>query len=1042
MQQRFVASFAQRRLWFLDSLNPGSSAYIIPAAWQLQGTVDRQVLEDSLNELVARHETLRTTFEEGEHELFQVIADRADVRVKFLDASGSPDPQGLAGRLLAEEARAPFDLRQGPLLRASLIRLGDQSHTVLLTLHHIICDAWSMGVLKRELTALYLAFKDRRPSPLQALDIQYADYAAWQHQWMQGKGPARELAYWTHKLADAQPRVELAADRASPSSQGRVCGIVALDVPADISHGLAALGRSAGATLFMTLAALLAALLQRHSRQSSFNIAYPTAGRTRPETEGLIGLFVNTLLLRVDVEGHETFLSLLDRVRSAILEGDQHQNVPFERIVGELNLRRDAGRMPLSNVMLSLFTEDSASTEAAPSLLGLAAQTWSTPPLEPKFDLSLDFVARDGQLLGAFEYDAGQFDHRRIERLAGHFRVLATAVLANPQQPLQSLPLLTPSEQEELVLLRNATTVEFPDGLCLHQLFEAQVQLNPHRTAVRWRGQALTYGEVNARANRLAHYLRGQGAAKDTLLALCMDRSPALIVALLAILKSGAAYLPLDPGYPQERLRYMLDDSGAGLLLTEDLCLSKIALANPAVRILLHDAAEIAGYPEENPRAAVGARHLAYCLYTSGSTGTPKAVALSHGNAVAFVRWALSVFGGGALHQTLAVTSLCFDLSVFEIFAPLANGDSIVLCENALSTDDFEQEAAPTLLNTVPSALRAILDQAALPSSLQAVNLAGEPLPPQLVNRLREVNPAIQVRNLYGPTETTTYSTCCLVPEGFVDRVTLGRPIANTQIYILDAALNLMPDGAIGEVFIAGAGVAHGYLGRPGMTADRFVPDPFGQPGSRLYRTGDLARYSSEGVLEYLGRLDKQVKIRGYRIELGEVEKAILKHPAVREVVVSARESAQGDLRLVAYLVFQADSFASVKDLRTELSSLLPDYMVPSAWVVLEAIPLTPNGKTDLSRLPPPDGAGMADDAGPVPPRTPTERVLGQIWSEVLGIAPIGLRDNFFSLGGHSLLVNRVVLRIRKEFGVAISTQAMFEALDLEMMASHIDDLQ
>ncbi len=1021
-------SFAQQRLWFIDQLEPGNALYNIPAAVRLAGELDVQALAAALDEVVRRHEVLRTSFRTVDGAPVQVVAPPHGLPLPLTDLSQLPDNEreAEAQRLAHDEAQAPFDLTQGPLIRARLLRLRSTEHIALLTLHHIASDAWSTGVLVREIAALYTAFARREASPLPELPIQYADYAHWQREWLRGDVLQRQLDHWREQLQGAPEVLALPTDRARPPVQRFRGAAHRFIVPADIVQGLHGLGRQAQATLFMTLAAAFNVLLSRYTGQGDICIGTPVANRQRAELEPMIGFFVNTLVLRTQVDAKASFATLLRQVRAAALGAYAHQDLPFEQLVDALAPARSMAHHPLFQVLLVLHNTPMDRI----ALPGLSLQPVAAGRSSAKFDLSLAVMEVGPQLAATLEYDTDLFDAGTIARMASHFVRLLQSVAQAPEAPVHQLAWLA---EDELARLQrwNATEVEYAREQVLHATFKAQAARTPDAVALLFEDEQLTYAELNARANRLAHHLRELGVGPDVLVAVCVERSISMVVALMAVLKAGGAYVPLDPAYPAERIAFMLEDARPAVLLTQEALLASLPV-HEVPTFCLDSQWDSLPARDANPVCATLPAHLAYVIYTSGSTGRPKGVGIQQRNACAFLAWSASVFDPDALAMTLASTSICFDLSVFEIFAPLACGASVCIVPNALALASGSFAHRVTLVNTVPSAMAALLRADALPASVRTINLAGEPLSPQLVQQVYQQPQVLQLFNLYGPTEDTTYSTWALVPSDEGAAVTIGRPIANSQVHILDESFNLVPQGVPGELCLAGDGLARGYIGRPELTADRFVPNPHGKPGERMYRTGDLARWLADGSIEYLGRIDQQVKIRGFRIEPGEIEAVLAAQAGVREAVVLAREDSPGDKRLVAYVVPQAGSELQAAGLRAQLQRQLPDYMVPAHLMVLDALPLTPNGKTDRKALPAPEP--VRGGQGYVAPRTPAEATMAAAWSDVLGIDRVGIHDNFFELGGHSLLIIKLVERLRGH-GLQIDVRSVFAARTLEALA-------
>ncbi len=1015
-------SYAERRLWFLDQYEPGTATYNMPEALRLRGHVDAGALERALEALVQRHEGLRTRFVPRAGEPWRVVdAEAGFVLARhWLEDTGA-EREAAALEWVTHAALRPFDLANGPLFRAALLRLGADDHVLLLGMHHIIGDAWSLRVIRRDLSALYESIVAARPAVLPVLRIQPADYAAWEQAPARGQQEVGQLVYWQERLAGV-PVLELPTDRPRPPVQSTLGELYPFAIDAELTARLKALGRREGTTLFMTLLSAFGVLMARTSGQRDFAVGTPIAHRTRTELEPLVGCFLNTLALRMDLSGSPTVREWMGRVREQTLVAFANQDVPFERLVEVLHSARDLSRPPLCQV---LFTLQNVAGDGA-SLGAAEVEPFEIGWHSSKFDLTLLLEERAGGLVGAIEYATSLFDASTIARMAEHLRVLLEAMASNPDQRIDALTILTDAERSRVLVEWNDTHLAYEPAATIHGLFEAQVSRTPGAPALRCGQQVLTYRELNRRANALAHQLRSAGVGCEKLVGVCTDRTPALAVALLGILKAGGGYVPLDPRYPPDRLAFVIEDARAVLVLADRageaaLPVNEVPCWRVDTLIEPEEVADVSGDATE--------RTLAYVIYTSGSTGRPKGVAIEHRRAVALLAWAHHTFGVAALRAVLASTSVSFDLSVFELFAPLTCGGCVVLARDALALRELGPGIEVTLLNTVPSAAAALLRVGRLPPSVRTVALAGEPLPAGLVDALYELGTVASVFDLYGPTEDTTYSTCALRTKG--GSQTIGRPISNGQAYLLDTEMAPVPIGSVGEIYLGGAGLARGYLRRPSLTGERFVPSPFGPAGARLYRTGDLGRHRRDGTLVFLGRLDHQVKVRGFRIELGEIEATSLRHPGVRECVVVAAEDGSGEKRLVAYF---APAEVSTQLLREALQSVLPDHMIPSAFVGLAALPLTPNGKVDRKALPAPDAPSAAAEY--VGPGTSLEELLVEIWMEVLHVARIGIHDNFFELGGHSLLATQVVARIQAKLGVELPVRALFDAPTVATLAA------
>ncbi len=1032
-------SFAQQRLWFLDQYDPNSSVYNLHSAIRLKGRLNIDALKQTLEEMVRRHEALRTIFSTVEGEPVQIVTPPGSRALAVIDLRGRPESEreDEARRLAQEEARRPFDLAQGPVFRTTLIRLGEDDHVLLLAMHHIVSDGWSIGVLYRELAVLYEAFSRSQPSPLSELPIQYADYAVWQREWLKGAQLERQLSYWKKQLEGAPGVLNLPTDRPRPAVQSYRGARRSIELSKELTEGLRALGREEGATLFMTLLAAFQALLYRYTGQEDVVVGSPIANRNRTEIEGLIGFFVNTLALRADLSGNPTFQQLLARVRKAALGAYAHQDLPFEKLVEELRPERSLSHTPLFQVMFALQHAPNTTRE----FKGLSTGPVRIDGEAAKFDLTLFLYEEERGLRAALQYNTDLFDNATITRMLGHFQILLEGIVTNPEARLSNLPILTEVEKHQLLVEWNDTRRKYPKDQCIHQLFEAQVEKTPEAIALVFEDQQLTYRELNSRANQLAHYLQKLAVGPETLVAICVERSLEMIIGLLGILKAGGAYVPIDPEFPRERIEFMLDESLAPFLLTQAR-LDGLIPSFSGTRIALdRDWDEIARESVMNVSKQQTSNNLAYLLYTSGSTGTPKGVMVEHRSVINFLASMAHELGVTETDILLAVTSLSFDIAELEIYLPLTVGARVVLARREVAVDGVKlakqlSDCGATVMQATPATWRMLLAAGWQGSRELKILCGGEALPEDLAERL--VHRCGSLWNMYGPTETTVWSSVERVPANFAG-VTLGRPIANTQVYILDPHLNPIPIGVAGELHIGGEGLARGYSNRPELSAERFIPNPFSsEPGARLYKTGDLARYLPDGNIEFLGRIDNQVKVHGFRIELGEIESVLAQHPAIQHAVVLAREYTPGDRRLVAYSVASAGTNPSAQDLRSFLRCKLPDYMIPSVFVMLDAPPLTPNGKIDRKALPIPDQARPELDESYRGPRNPIEEGLAEIWAKVLKLDKVGIRDNFFVLGGHSLLAVRLFAEIEKEFKKRLPLSSLFEEATIEHLAGLI----
>ncbi|HVJ53062.1 MAG TPA: amino acid adenylation domain-containing protein [Aliidongia sp.] len=1014
-------SYSQERMWLIQSLDPGNTAYNMAAALRMRGQLDTGALSSAFAELYERHEVLRSTVRMVDGEARQEFGIRPDEALPIADLRDlGPEAEAEAARLAQMDARTPFDLAQGPLIRVRLFQIADDDHLLSLVLHHIIGDQWSIGVVGRELAFLYNHFRRGQPARLEPQPISYRDYAEWQRSGRLDTELERQMTYWRQQLTNL-PALELPTDRPRPRMPSLNGTFTLAPIPAALLPALEQLGRRAGGTLFITMLSAFAALLYRITGQSDIPIGVPVANRTQSATEGLVGTFVNTLVLRADLAGDKDFLALLQRMRAIALDAFTHQDVSFDKLVQELGQRRDTSRPPLAQVLFNV-------TNAPMHGIEFDGLDWEAIALDrggAQFELSISVDTQVTRSISV-EYNTDLFEAATIDRLIGQYFTILEGVVAAPETRLDALPLL-PARELALLGEWNATEASYPQDKIFSQMFEEQAAQTPAAPAISFDGVTLDYATLNARANAVAHRLRALGVGPGTLVGLCAERSLLLIVALLGIQKSGGAYVPLDPDFPQERLEYMLADSGAAVLVTA----GAVELEVPAGVKLLDLEAEadaLAGLPTENPMGSAGPQDIAYVIYTSGSTGRPKGVEVPHGALVNFL-WSMRQKPGlTATDVMAAVTTISFDIAALELYLPLIVGARIELIDHETATDGaaLSQRIAASgvsVLQATPASWRMLLE-AGWPGSkgFRAIS-GGEPLPRDLADAI--LGRVDELWNLYGPTETTVWSTADRVERGTA--ISIGRPIANTEIHILDADGERVPIGIIGEICIGGAGVAIGYHRRPALTAERFIPDRFSaRPGARLYRTGDLGRWTADGKLHHLGRLDHQVKIRGFRIELGEIETMLRGHPSVRQAVVLPREAQRDDQRLVAYMVYRDGEDLTASELRRYLRRQLPEYMIPSMVVALDSVPLTPNGKLDRNALPDPFRNSVRVAANQEPPAPGIEQQMAGIWQSILMVDHIGAEDNFFELGGHSLLSLRVVQEVEKQTGYQLDPRILF----------------
>lgn len=1024
-------SIAQKRLWVLERLYPGNPAHNVSYGLRLTGPLDIDRLERAWNEVVQQYEILGTGFQaiDGIPRAVSVASGSTPFNTRDLQDVATSERELSLMQLARDEARRPFDLACAPLLRASLYRLSRAENVLLVVAHRIVCDEASLEILLRETASHYEALA-RGKVWTATPTMQYSEFIS-----RQGKFSEKHIAYWKQQLEGVPASLDLPIDRARPAEQTFSGASRTFSIPKSEVEPLRNLDRSHGASLFVTLLSLFNVLLSRYSRQDDLVVGTQLSGRTGSGVEKVIGPLENLLVLRTDLSGNPSWVDLLVRIRDVVAAAFAHQDVPFEVLLEQLPLDRDLSRSPLFQVAFQLhqFHLDrpwSAEVSAVPFEIESGIE---------RFDLSLDLTELSDSIEAKLSYNTDIFENSTITRMAEHFSTLVAGVVADPGCRISDLQLLGEAERNKILIDFNATARNYRHDLCMQDFFEQQVERTPEATALICQHERLSYAELNARANRLAHYLREQGVGPEVLVGICFARSIEMLVGILGILKAGGAYVPLDPAYPQERLAAIVEDARAPILLTMR-SLTNVLPAHGARLICLDtDWAQISERSTKNPDRNGAPSNLGYVLFTSGSTGRPKGVALEHHSAATFIQWAQEVFLPQEVAGTLFSTSICFDLSIFEIFVPLSMGGKVIIAENALALLKLPAAREVTLINTVPSAIAELVRLEGVPASVQVVNLAGEALPTSLAQRIYDKTRVGKVYNLYGPTEDTTYSTYTLVPRGA--EVTIGRPLPNTQAYILDESRHPLPIGVPGELYLAGDGLARGYFGRDDLTKERFVPNPFAkQAGARMYRTGDLARFLADGNIQYMGRIDNQVKLRGFRIELGEIEAVLTKEPTVQSAVVVVREDNPGDKRLVAYVVRSGASIPSA-ELKDLVRKRLPEYMVPSAFVEMKALPLSPNGKINRRLLPAPDWAA-AESGDVVEPRNELETKLVKVWQSVLHVPNIGVRDNFFDLGGHSLMAARVLSEVEKITGKELPLSALFRGATVESLAQLITQIQ
>lgn len=1039
--ETFPVSFAQQRLWFLSQLEPDNPSYNLPQILRLKGDLNVDALEQTINAIIARHESLRTTFREVDGEPVQIVSNVHKIKLGFADIKELPESEreDEARRLAVVEVQRPFDLNRDYPLRAVLVRLEDDDHWLLLTMHHIVSDGWSLGIFTRELSKIYEALATNHEISLSELSIQYPDFAEWQREWLQGEVLDEHLDYWLKSLAGAPALLKLPTDRPRPAQQSFRGANVVSKLSPQLSRSLIEFSQRQGVTLFMTTLAAFQTLLFRYTGQEDIVVGTPIAGRNREEIENLIGFFVNTLALRTNVSGNPTFRELLRRVKEVALGAYAHQDLPFEKLVEELNPERDVSHSPVFQVMFGMQNVPRDTT----ALNGLSITRVPLPSVTAKFDLTL-FVNETATGLSCWlEYNTDLFEESTVSRMLRHFEHLLEAVVTDPDRPILRLPLLTEGERARLLTEQNATESDFPKQ-SIHDAFQKQVEKTPNSVAVVSEYGKLTYAELDRRANQLARHLQKSGVGPGDLVGLYIDRSPEMLVSLLGILKTGAAYLPLDPSYPQERLSLMLEDGKIKVLVTQERLQEKLPPHTAKTIFMDGDWQTIALESADRFDTAATTEDLAYVMYTSGSTGKPKAVAVTHQSVLRLVKQT-NYARLGADEVFLQFAPLSFDASTFEIWGSLLNGGQLVLMPPGLASlaqlgEAIKHYGVTTLWLTAGLFQQMVETELANLRGLRQLLAGGDALPVPHVEQVARELKDCQLINGYGPTENTTFTCCYRVQqeERFAGSVPIGYPISNTQVYILDTELEPVPVGVVGELYTGGAGLAIGYLNDAALTAERFVPNPFSAvSGTRLYRTGDYARFKADGSIEFIGRIDHQVKLRGHRIELTEIEGALKQHAAVRDAVVVMRRSGHGNKHLTAYIIANSDLPESKMsgELKSLLKQSLPDYMVPSYFLFLEEFPLTPSGKIDRRALPVPPETRPELEEAHIAPRDDLEARLARIWERVLEVKSVGVRDNFFELGGHSLLAVRLVSEIEKELGQRLPLVSFFQGATIEYLA-------
>ncbi|MDJ0580941.1 amino acid adenylation domain-containing protein [Crocosphaera sp.] len=1032
---KFPLSYGQQALWFIYELAPESVAYNLLYTAKIRKSIDYEILKKSFEFLTKRHPALKTKYITQEGKPLQQFCSDLPLSFQVIDASSWSDSE--ISEWINQEADRPFNLEIGDLFRVSLLTFSDGNKLpiLVLTIHHIAAEFWSFEILVNELEIIYNALQENQNPSLKPLTGTYKDYVQREKKQLASREGEKQWQYWQQKLSGELPIMNLPTDRPRPPVQTYNGETYYFELDEELTHQLRELAKSEGVTLYVTVLAAFQVLLSRYSGQEDILIGSPLVNRNNSELENIIGYFVNPVVLRGNLSGNPSFKELLSRTRTIVLEALENSDFPFPLLVERLQPVRDPSRSPLFQVSLAWDRprQNEQLEKENVNIEKLIVDPLTSEQRGSDFDTSLIVLETAKKLKGSWGYNTDLFDEDTINRMVSHFQVLLKGIVANPQEKVAKLPLLTEREEHKILVEWNDTAVDYPKNKCIHQLFEEQVKKKPDAVAVVYKEEELTYQELNQKANQLAHYLQKLGVKPDTLVGICIERSVEMLIGLLGILKAGGAYVPIDPNYPKERISYVIQDSNMEVLLTQQHLNNQLKEIKIPVISWEEEKENIFQNSVKNVPSLLNAKNLAYVIYTSGSTGKPKGVQIEHQSLMNFLKSMSKQPGLSQEDNLLAVTTISFDIAGLELYLPLSVGGKIILASQEIASDgkelaDLLQTSSATIMQATPATWRMLIAAKWRGKSNLKILCGGEALPGSLVSELRDKTQ--EIWNVYGPTETTIWSSSYLVrqssngAESTESAQPIGHPIDNTQIYILDSNLQPVPIGVAGELHIGGDGLARGYLNRPELTTEKFIPNPFGE--GKLYKTGDLCRYLPDGNIEYIGRIDHQVKIRGFRIELGEIEAQLSNHPEIRESVVIAREDEPGNKRLVAYIVPQTEEI-KIPDLRDFLKKKLPDYMIPSAFVFLEKLPLTPNGKIDRKALPSPDWSNR-DQEGFIAPQTPTQEMLASIWGEVLKINRIGINDNFFELGGHSLIAGKIMSRVRDDFQVEIPIPQLFES--------------
>lgn len=1029
-----LLSFSQESLWLMSQFENIGAAYHITHAYHFQGQLNKYMLEKSLNEIVARHEALRARFINNDGKLYQQVLERSPIELSevFVGSVSQENGAMKLHKLLSQEAQIPFDLETSPLLRAKLYVLGEKKHCLQITIHHIVFDAWSFTIFLDELATLYNAYVNgEMPSTLPTLPIQYPDFVRWERKQLQEKALQVNLDFWRRKLANVSSPLLLPTDKPRPASQTFEGKTYTFSLPQKLVDHVKTLSRKERVTPFTIYLSAFKVLLYKYTGQSDIVVGTAVTNRRQIELESLIGLFVDTLPLLTHVAGTLTFQDLLLQVQETTLDGYQYA-MPFARLVRSLHYKRDQSHNPFFQTMFSYRHEENISIKFSNLFL-------KQVPVErqsAQFDLNLLFTESPKGITGSLEYNTCLFTEPTVERMMKHLTKILHGVVARADMQIDDLPLLTDFEWQQAIIDWNATQTVSSIGKCVHELFEEQARQTPSATALVFGNRSLCYQELNEHANQVAHYLIKQGVEPEDLVAICMERSIRMVVSILGILKSGGAYIPLDPTYPQERLNYILEDTKASVIILDGHSQEMLhAQQYATLRVSDLHWDEIEREATTNPSVSVSSHNLAYVIYTSGSTGLPKGVQIEHRNAVALLSWAANIYTWEEIQGLLASTSICFDLSIYELFLPLSQGGTIILVESLLHLITQPTSRPITLINTVPSLMNELIQIGEIPKSVLTINLAGELLTRDLVQRIYNQSTVQRVYNLYGPSEDTVYSTYALIKRQLSSKPSIGMPIDNTQCYILNSRLHPVPIGVVGELYLAGAGLARGYIAQPEVTSNRFVSNPYSDEfGKRMYKTGDLVRRLPDGNIEFVGRIDNQIKLRGFRIELGEIESVLNTYESVNTNTVLVREDRNKKSILTAYIVPSSSEF-SIEEVKSFLGRKLPTYMLPTVYIIMKAFPLKPNGKIDARALPMPTVNRSEQRTGIVEPRSVFELQLKHIWKECLGLDTVSMHDNFFELGGDSFVAIRLIGKIQQLIGDKVSLATLFQAPTIEKLA-------